>query len=646
MLVVLNAIKFNHDPTSATCDALNIRKNATEDISTPEWRRGITQSANQSLAAYAIEDTLNKTIIVQAAFRRIDPSINSIEIQAERPPDDPNAASVIDPDSTPPRSGNVLGRLTARSVSFGQSDETEYLSFVVADPRIHEVGVSRTITEWHWQYRIPPSKSWVDFQVTQHVIYVVMRTPRPPWTQDGWPSNTQLPWTDILDRATSWAGGSTSSDDAASKITFKVRALENDLTLSYEPTPAWYSHPNFDASSFLDLLNGGLGNGHKLNCSDCATIVSTFANILGCDLSQAQMGWTFLTHPVLPVGRQAWRPFEYNYHEVAWKDPCDVNSKLFDACLKLDRDRSPATEPHPSLQPANIAFGQPHQRLYRFRLAVPPEDQSHSEFPMPKGRPQRRRIAPNPEGSELAHPELLALLKEHYRYSEWENVNKIQERRFIQKFAFPTALFPDWHVRKTNEVITDLWPPITQTLWSGLSHSQQLRVDMFRCDNHAAARFFLMQVLAQFERPTLTKLNGIADIAFVEPERNAVVFALSNLVMLVRNAGRVLIDLIDCALNIHRSLASDTDLTNHADAEELSFAVDRGDRIDLTDVSDRALNQTLQFFTEFGRVFRDQDKLLYEPYESGRDVLRVIGVDQNGQVWTKWIFIDVLSSTS
>jgi len=40
MSVDILAIKFKHDQASATSDALNIRKNARQAVTVPEWRRG------------------------------------------------------------------------------------------------------------------------------------------------------------------------------------------------------------------------------------------------------------------------------------------------------------------------------------------------------------------------------------------------------------------------------------------------------------------------------------------------------------------------------------------------------------------------------------------------------------------------------
>ncbi|MBI1926538.1 hypothetical protein HYR99_20130 [Candidatus Poribacteria bacterium] len=82
MSVVLEAIKLNHDPTSATTDALNIRRNASQFVAAPEWQRGISVNPEDSPAAYSIRETQGNTMTIQARFRRTDPNIQAAEVRA------------------------------------------------------------------------------------------------------------------------------------------------------------------------------------------------------------------------------------------------------------------------------------------------------------------------------------------------------------------------------------------------------------------------------------------------------------------------------------------------------------------------------------------------------------------------------------
>src|SRR5438093_1119227 len=85
MGVELLAIKFNHDPTSATSDALNIRKNAREFIAVPEWRRG-DLNPEDSVAAYAIRETRGETVTIQAKFASTEDKPGTVEVRAVLPP--------------------------------------------------------------------------------------------------------------------------------------------------------------------------------------------------------------------------------------------------------------------------------------------------------------------------------------------------------------------------------------------------------------------------------------------------------------------------------------------------------------------------------------------------------------------------------
>jgi len=82
MQVILKAIKFNHDPLSETGDAFNIRRNETEPVNVPEWRRDISVKPEDSPAAYAICETRGHTITIQAQFSSTDISNAKVLVRA------------------------------------------------------------------------------------------------------------------------------------------------------------------------------------------------------------------------------------------------------------------------------------------------------------------------------------------------------------------------------------------------------------------------------------------------------------------------------------------------------------------------------------------------------------------------------------
>lgn len=389
MGIILEAIKFNHDPNSATTDALNIRKNAAQPVSVPEWQRGISANPEDSLAAYSIHDTQGHVITIQAKFSRTAPNISTAEIRA------------IDPAVYPPPPqgclgwliallraflralfGNVLGEVKARQVTLQPNGQTNFETFELVNVRLWTAGVGIRNTEWRWQYRLAPKTRWQDFATSHHKIYSVLEIPKSPWQQTPFqPGNTQLPWTEVLDYACRWAVLAGTLDDAAARVTRGVNNL-GPSPIEYDCPgggSTHYAQGSFNCTAFLERLRGGIGNGQYVNCTDCATFVSTFANILGCDLWQSRMGWGFALNPLLGIGSNVWQPAclnqgwlgSFSYHEVAWKGACTSNDEVCDGCLQVDGDADPTSAPHTPLLPTNMRFGNPGDGVYRDRLATP-----------------------------------------------------------------------------------------------------------------------------------------------------------------------------------------------------------------------------------------------------------------------------------
>lgn len=386
-MIRIETIAFDHDTGGATTDALTIRRNATQPVSVPEWRRGISVNPEDSPAAYARGPTRGNTLRIAATFSTDDPTLRSAEIRA--------VDAVVDPRDEPgclgwllgllrrllrAIFGNVLGEPVARTVQFPLSvlglRTTEPVLFDLAHTRLAQSGVGMRTTEWRWQYRLRGG-SWTEIEVTRHRVYVVLDMPTAPWQQGGGPGNTQLPWTEVLDVACTWAILATTTVEAATKVTHRFNAL-GPSTVAYDCPGGGSTHYAGNISAFLERMRGGVGNGYYVNCSDCATMVSTFANALGADLWQSRMGWGFALNPFIAIGGSAWFPGceewhsqAFNYHEVAWTGACTENDVVYDGCLAVDGDSDPTSAPHTALLATNMRFGFPGDGSYRDRLATP-----------------------------------------------------------------------------------------------------------------------------------------------------------------------------------------------------------------------------------------------------------------------------------
>ncbi|MBV8131987.1 MAG: hypothetical protein JO282_05670, partial [Alphaproteobacteria bacterium] len=326
--------------------------NASETVNIPEWRRFISVNPEDSPAAYAITPTKGNTITIIASLSCTDPEVAFVEVRARN---------------------HVKGR----AVNFINGSAGP-VAFELIDPptELGEVGVhDRT---WEWEYRPDPHHAWQPFDSTRHRFYTILDIPGGPWEQAPFgPANSQMPWTEILDRACHWALGAASADMAAALVTRSVYALGRTIVTYDCPGggSSHYSLPDFDGTAFLDRLRGGVGNGIYVNCSDCATIVASFANALGCELWESKMGWNFGLNDLLAIGSNVWQTAcgwgSFSYHEVAWEAACNVNNGVYDACLRVNGGPDPTAPPYIPLQPEDLTFGNVGQLLYRDRLASP-----------------------------------------------------------------------------------------------------------------------------------------------------------------------------------------------------------------------------------------------------------------------------------
>jgi hypothetical protein len=371
MTILLQSVAFDHQLPWHAGQALHLRRNGSRALPVPEWQRGVSVHAEDSLAAYALESVRGTSIRVAAEFVNLSPLSLAVQVRA----------IALREEFAP----SVLSDIAARLVFFSGSSASGPQIFETTLPISPAIGVGSHTLRWRWEFRITPFESWRPFALTQHRIFTILREPTLPWIQTVAQFNTQLPWTDVLEHACVWAAGAQDVAEAARRITRAVNSLGGGL-LFYDCPGLGGTHYTrytpavvFECTDFLELLNGGVGNGALVNCVDCAAITSTFANILGCDLSQSgmfdQLGRTFELNPILAIGSDVWQPAcgwpGFGYHEVAWEGTCTAVNDVYDSCLQLNGGDDPAGQPRVPLLPADIRFGAVGQREYRDRLCTP-----------------------------------------------------------------------------------------------------------------------------------------------------------------------------------------------------------------------------------------------------------------------------------
>ncbi len=360
MTVTLESITFNHNPATSRGSALNIRLNGSAPVQIPEWTNG---GGDPSPAAYTISDAL--TARIQIAVDLVGTSNTRVFVRAI--PANPFAF-------------NVLGPTETATVNFAANGKRKGLKMTLQAPALAQSGVGAFDVNWQWQYKESFAGPWIDFETTRHRIYATLRPPTRPWVQAPFDaSNTQLPWAEVLEWACQWAAFSGTPGAASRAITAAVFQL-GPRRIAYDCSngnPTNYSEPLFDCTAFLERLSGQYGRGPRVNCTDCATIVSTFANVLGADLWQSRM-----FNQIVPFRCNMMRligaPFFgavcgtgfFNYHEVAWEGACSDLDDVYDACLEVFFPAPPALG-LTTYVPSDINFGWGFGNTYRDVLVSP-----------------------------------------------------------------------------------------------------------------------------------------------------------------------------------------------------------------------------------------------------------------------------------
>lgn len=360
MSIALHSVAFRHDGAAAGAggSAIALRINAFKPVLVPEWVAG---RLHNHPAAYAIDASALTPLSITATFTGTPGAVCEVTALAA------NTDSPLGP------TGQTLVRI-------GNDGRGGPVRLPLPWARVVSFGVGAHEQRWAWLQRTPGSSSWSVCGYSAHRIYTLLSTPTLPWVQHPLqPANVQLPWAEVLEWACAWAAGSYDVRSAASAIALALFTRTAGV-LQYNCLfggPTNYADPAFDCTSLLERLAGGPGRGPNVNCSDCATIVSTFANALGCSLWQSRMFnllLPFAINPVRLIGQPWFGPAcgngYFNYHEVAWDAWCSEADSVYDASLAVQAPAWPQT-PLLALVPTDLRFGWASSGQYRDLLVAP-----------------------------------------------------------------------------------------------------------------------------------------------------------------------------------------------------------------------------------------------------------------------------------
>ncbi|MBN1902865.1 hypothetical protein JW926_16195, partial [Candidatus Sumerlaeota bacterium] len=353
-IYAVTAVKFDFDPASDQ-DGQNARINAADDITPPEWICPPTPNPNFP-AVYVG----NKTGMLQAKFAfTYGKSGKSFKVYAN---------------------GNGEGALGGKG-PLGDLNETlvdndDYKTFTTKQSTPDVIKKQGMYFDWYFK-----SSTHADVETLQpkeinetgnHQIYIVAYPPEDPFNGSGSGDGV---WTILLDVLCDddWCEGMSIilNSDIVSKITQNT----NESGFTYDTV---HGAPSFVPGWYYFELTGCLSDwgSTTVNCSDCAYITSIYARALGIDpnlLRIKSYSGGYLLNWIKPIGC-AWtnNPFNSNprtgfsFHHVS-TFPSD--EKIYDACLDLDGDTSPTTQPNTVLKVLGLSYSS----IYKQKL-VAPED--------------------------------------------------------------------------------------------------------------------------------------------------------------------------------------------------------------------------------------------------------------------------------
>lgn len=149
--------------------------------------------------------------------------------------------------------------------------------------------------------------------------------------------------------------------------------------------------------------------------------------------------------------------------------------------------------------------------------------------------------------------ERLERLKERYRYREWSRV--ASEQTPLDRVTLEGLSLPDWKLDHVDFVEVAGYPPAIHSVWKreARENDQALSLSLYRCPSTEAAHEFLLRLLDDFQSPQMAMVQGSGapgDVAFAPPGEHSLLFAVANVLVLLRNAGRDLVPVAPVALAV------------------------------------------------------------------------------------------------
>jgi len=167
-----------------------------------------------------------------------------------------------------------------------------------------------------------------------------------------------MPWVAVVDLGTKVATGKSTAADVRAAL---VKEVYENFGLKYDRKSGASFYTSYTSGFAAARFDLGLflkrSKGTTVNCTDCASILSTYANMIGAKLHYAIIQGAggksgFSLNPIMGIGSTVFgSPFDsggmgFSYHAVTSQD---ATKTINDATLAVDGDSDPKTAPQTKL---------------------------------------------------------------------------------------------------------------------------------------------------------------------------------------------------------------------------------------------------------------------------------------------------------
>lgn len=326
--LVITSIRFNHCRSNSIC-SINIRKNESTPWDLPEWTPASQFKRVPAVYRIARFNTGARNplqIDVTFACTNLAPHVERIRGIAVGP----NRTWMGDTDEL---DVPLINGVSAK------------MYFTLSHHTLATQGIGRKEVSWRWEYL--QDGSWKTIGTTDHTIYTILDSVHAPWSI--LPDQSNNLWTDCLDLILTAVDGQTTAPGVMSQLTQMLNTMPNveysgNSAYTFGSTQNGVHVRTFLLSQFMqELADATATKKLRINCEDCCSYVTVFANAVGCHAQRANLARDFEVPEILLIGETTWRKPEegfFEYHAVACvptsvpagQDP--TKYQVYDPCLR------------------------------------------------------------------------------------------------------------------------------------------------------------------------------------------------------------------------------------------------------------------------------------------------------------------------